>query len=168
MPTNDTAIVFPGTVYFEGVQVSEGRGTTRPFEIIGAPYIDSYQYTEVLNSLNLSGVTFRAVEFLPTFQKHAKTLCGGAFVHVLDRDSFESVITGIAMVKVIFDLYGESFKWKDTPYEYVFDRNPFDVIHGSTKLRETFEAGKSIKDIKDSWKLGESNFKELRKKYLLY
>ena len=95
-------------------------------------------------------------------------LCGGAFVHVLDRDAFESVITGIAMVKVIFDLYPKDFKWKEPPYEYVYDRNPFDVIHGSTKLRETFAAGSSIKDIKDAWKTGENNFREIRKKYLLY
>lgn len=168
MPTCETAVVFPGTVYFEGTQASEGRGTTRPFEIIGAPYVNSYEYADALNLLELPGVTFRAVEFLPTFQKHAKTLCGGAFVHVLDRNSFESVLTGVAMVKVMFDLYGETFKWKEPPYEYVYDRNPFDVIHGSTKLRETFEAGVSIKDIKDSWKAGEENFRQLRKKYLLY
>lgn len=168
MPTVDTAIVFAGTVYFEGTQVSEGRGTTRPFEIIGAPYIDSNEYAKALNSLELSGVTFRAVEFLPTFQKHAQTVCSGAFVHVLDRKLFEPVITGIAMVKMAYDLYTEDFKWKNPPYEYVYDRNPFDVIHGSTKLREQIELGTNVNEIKNSWKKGEKDFLLLREKYLLY
>lgn len=168
MPTVDTAVVFPGTVYFEGTQVSEGRGTTRPFEIIGAPYIDSYEYAKALNLLELPGVTFRAIEFLPTFQKHARTVCGGAFVHVLDRKSFKPVITGISMAKTAYDLYTEDFKWKNPPYEYVYDRNPFDVIHGSTKLREQFEAGNSISDIQNIWREDEKAFSEIREKHLLY
>lgn len=168
MPTVDTAVVFPGTVYFEGTQISEGRGTTRPFEIIGAPYINSNDYAKALNSLELFGVTFRAVSFLPTFQKHAQTLCGGVFVHVLDREAFEPVITGAALVKTAYDLYKDDFKWKATPYEYVFDRNPFDVIDGATKLREQIQAGISIKDIRESWRSGLENFKSVREKYLLY
>jgi uncharacterized protein YbbC (DUF1343 family) len=168
MPTVDTAVVFPGTVYFEGTQVSEGRGTTRPFEIVGAPFIDSDVYAEALNSLELPGVTFRAIEFLPTFQKHFNSPCGGAFVHVLDRRAFKPVLTGAAMVKICFDLYPEAFRWKNPPYEYVFDRNPFDVIAGTTKLREGFERGISLAEIADSWKIDEENFKSLREKYLLY
>lgn len=168
MPTVDTAVVFPGTVYFEGTQVSEGRGTTRPFEIVGAPYINSYEYAKTLNLLELPGVTFRAIEFLPTFQKHAQTVCGGAFVHVLDRNTFKPVITGVAMAKVAYDLYTEDFKWKNTPYEYVFDRNPFDVIHGSTKLREQIESGTSVNEIQSSWRDDEESFKKTREKFLLY
>lgn len=168
MPTVDTAVVFPGTVYFEGTQVSEGRGTTRPFEIVGAPYINSYEYVKALSSLELPGVTFRAVEFLPTFQKHTQIVCGGAFVHVLDREIFKPVITGIAMIKAAYDLYREEFKWKNPPYEYVFDRNPFDVIHGSTKLREQFESGVSVSEIKSSWANDENEFLKTREKYLLY
>lgn len=168
MPTVDTAVVFPGTVYFEGTQVSEGRGTTRPFEIVGAPYVDSHEYAKALNLLELPGVTFRAIEFLPTFQKHAKTVCGGAFVHVLDRKTFKPVITGIAMVKIAYDLYQEDFKWKKPPYEYVFDRNPFDVIHGSGKLREQIESGLSVREIQASWVNDEEGFKATREKYLLY
>jgi uncharacterized protein YbbC (DUF1343 family) len=168
MPTVDTAVVFPGTVYFEGTQVSEGRGTTRPFEIVGAPYISSNKYAEVLNSLELPGVSFRAIEFLPTFQKHARELCGGVFVHVLDREIFEPVITGVAMVKTVFDLYPYEFKWKESPYEYVFDRNPFDVIAGTDKLRKAFEQGIDIKETKASWKSDEENFRQQRKQYLLY
>jgi uncharacterized protein YbbC (DUF1343 family) len=168
MPTVETTFVFPGTVYFEGTQVSEGRGTTRPFEIIGAPYINSDEYAEALNSLQLPGVTFRAVEFIPTFQKHADTGCGGAFVHVLDRSTFKPVLTGVAMVKICFDLYGAEFKWKNPPYEYVFDRNPFDVIAGTTKLRESFEQRIELAEIAESWKEDENLFRVSREKYFLY
>jgi uncharacterized protein YbbC (DUF1343 family) len=168
MPTVDTTVVFPATVYFEGTQVSEGRGTTRPFEIIGAPYISSNEYSEALNSLELSGVTFRAVEFLPTFQKHAQTLCGGVFVHVTDREAFEPVITGVAMIKTVFDLYPKDFKWKNPPYEYVFDRNPFDVIAGTSKLREAFEQGIELREIKKSWESDVEEFRQKSREYFLY
>lgn len=168
MPTVDTAVVFPGTVYFEGTQLSEGRGTTRPFEIIGANYISSKDYCNALNSLNLDGVIFRAIGFIPTFQKDEGKNCGGAFVHVLNRDIFKPVLTGIAMAKVAFDLYPDKFEWKKTPYEYVYDRNPFDVIHGSTKLREAFENKVPIKEIQESWTNGEQEFISQRERFLLY
>lgn len=168
MPTVDTAVVFPGTVYFEGTEMSEGRGTTRPFEIIGANYINSKVYCDVLTSCNLEGVIFRPIGFIPTFQKEARKTCGGAFVHVTNRDTFKPVLTGIAMAKVAFDLYPEDFKWKETPYEYVFDRNPFDVIHGSIKLREAFEQKISLEEIQSSWSNGEQEFLSQRKRFLLY
>lgn len=168
MPTVDTAVVFPGTVYFEGTLMSEGRGTTRPFEIIGASYINSKNYADALNALNLEGVIFRPIGFIPTFQKEAGKGCGGVFIHVTNRDLFKPVITGIAMAKVAFDLYPNDFKWKNTPYEYVFDRNPFDVIHGSTKLREAFEQGKSVKEIQGMWTNGEQDFIKQREPFLLY
>ncbi|HLM61754.1 MAG TPA: DUF1343 domain-containing protein, partial [Pyrinomonadaceae bacterium] len=151
IPTVDTTVVFPATVYFEGTEISEGRGTTRPFEIVGAPYIDANEYAEALTSIELPGVVFRPVNFLPTFQKHADKTCGGVFIHVMDREIFEPVITGLAMVKTAFDLYENDFKWKSAAYEYVFDRNPFDVIAGTTKIREMFENGVAVNDIKLSW-----------------
>jgi uncharacterized protein YbbC (DUF1343 family) len=168
MPTVETAVVFPATVFFEGTQVSEGRGTTRPFEIVGAPYIDSKEYAEALTSLQLSGVIFRPIEFLPTFQKHAGNGCGGVFVHVTDRLTFEPVFTGLAMIKTAYDLYPEEFKWKDTPYEYVFDRNPFDVIAGTSKIREMFERKASWEELKEFCRAGGQDFSEVREKYLLY
>lgn len=168
MPTVDTAIVFPGTVMFEGTKVSEGRGTTRPFEIIGAPYIDGQEFAENLQKLNLPGVIFSPINFLPTFQKHKDTSCSGAFLHVSDRNLFEPVLTGIALTKTIFDMYREEFEWKDTPYEYEFDRNPFDVINGSTKIREMIEAEKTIKEIKQFWETDVKQFRESREKYFLY
>lgn len=168
MPTVETSVVFPATVYFEGTQVSEGRGTTKPFELVGAPYIDADNLAEELKKLNLSGVTFRAVNFLPTFQKHGGETCGGVFLHVTDRSIFEPVITGIALVKTIYDLYTEEFKWKVPPYEYVYDKNPFDVISGSEKTRKFIENGASLESIKLSWQQDVNNFNELRKKYLIY
>ena len=168
MPTTDTATVFPGTVYFEGTEVSEGRGTTRPFEIVGAPYIEGKEFAAALKSLELSGVTFRPVNFLPTFQKHAGKECGGVFLHITDRPSFEPVITGLAMIKVLMDLYPNDFKWKQAAYEYEFNRNPFDVISGTVNIREMIENGKSVNEIKLSWTEDVNKFNETRKKYLLY
>jgi uncharacterized protein YbbC (DUF1343 family) len=168
MPTVDTAVVFPATVYFEGIQISEGRGTTRPFEIVGAPYIDSREYSEALTSLKLPGVIFRPIEFLPTFQKHAGKACGGVFLHVADRNLFEPVFTGVAMIKTAFDLYREEFQWKNPPYEYVFDRNPFDVIAGTTKIREMFEENAGLEELKSFCRSGVGEFNVVREKYFLY
>jgi uncharacterized protein YbbC (DUF1343 family) len=168
IPTVDSTVIFPGTVFFEGTQVSEGRGTTRPFEIIGAPYIDAKELADALCSVELPGVYFRPINFLPTFQKHAGKTCGGVFVHILDREALEPVITGLAMVKTIFDLYPNEFKWKNPPYEYVFDRNPFDVIAGTEKIRNMIEGNGSVEDIKLSWQKDVEDFKQLREQYLLY
>lgn len=168
IPTLDTATVFPGTVHLEGTQMSEGRGTTRPFELIGAPYINAREIAGKMDDLGLPGVSFRATYFLPTFQKHARNLCGGVQIHVTDREAFEPVTAGVAFVKAAFDLYGGDFRWKNPPYEYEFDKNPFDVIAGTDELRRAIEAGDSIEDIVGSWKNDLEAFKAERSKFLLY
>jgi uncharacterized protein YbbC (DUF1343 family) len=168
IPTLDSAAVYPGTVLIEGVKFSEGRGTTRPFEIIGAPYADAYELAEHLNNHQLPGVYFRPLSFKPTFQKHAAQLCHGAQLHVTNREAFKPVITGVAVIKAMHDLYPEGFKWQSPPYEYVFDRLPFDVIAGTNKLREQIESGVSLDAIADSWQAGEKDFAERRQRYLLY
>ncbi len=168
MPTLDSATVFPGTVHFEGTQLSEGRGTTRPFELIGAPYIVPEDYADALNAIGLPGVFFRACIFQPTFQKHAGISCGGAQIHVMNRDEFKPVITGIGMVKTAYDMYTEKFRWKDPPYEYEYDRNPFDIISGTSKMREAIERGDSLSEIEDSWQAPLAEFKAIRERYLLY
>jgi uncharacterized protein YbbC (DUF1343 family) len=168
IPTLDSATVFPGTVHFEGTQVSEGRGTTKPFELIGAPYIDPDAYAEALNDLELPGVFFRACAFQPTFQKHAGVTCGGVQIHVLDRDVFEPWFAGIAMAKFAHDMYTNDFRWKVPPYEYVYDKNPFDVISGTAKIREAFENGTSLANIESETKAPLEEFKALREAYLLY
>jgi len=168
MPTLDSATVFPGTVHFEGTQLSEGRGTTRPFELIGAPYIDPEEYSRTLNQLALPDVFFRSCIFRPTFQKHAGVSCGGVQIHVTDRQAFEPVITGIAMVKTACELYRSEFRWKDPPYEYVYDRNPFDVIAGTSSIREALEQGIGLEEIQSTWSLGFDGFMKARERYLLY
>jgi uncharacterized protein YbbC (DUF1343 family) len=167
MPTLDSATVFPGTVHFEGTQLSEGRGTTRPFELVGAPYVNPEEYARSLNDLELPGVFFRSCIFRPTFQKHAGTSCGGVQIHVTDRNVFEPVITGLALVKIAYDLYTAEFHWKEPPYEYVYDRNPFDVIAGTSSIREGIECGRSLEAMQDRWKNLDS-FTQLRQAYLLY
>lgn len=168
MPTVDTSVVFPGTVYFEGTQVSEGRGTTRPFEFVGAPYINSDKLVEILDSYNLEGVKFRATNFMPTFQKFSGQSCGGVFLHVTDRSIFKPVITGIGLVKAILHLNPNEFKWKEPPYEYEYERNPFDVIAGTKKLREYLEKDKPLPEIEKIWKEDELSFRDTRQEYLLY
>lgn len=168
MPTLDSATVFPGTVHFEGTQVSEGRGTTRPFELIGAPYIDPDDYADRLNALGMPGVFFRSCAFQPTFQKHGGVTCGGVQIHVLDRNTFEPWIAGIAMAKFAYDMYPNEFRWKVPPYEYVYDKNPFDVISGTAKIREAFEKGTELEEIRESTEKPLEEFKALREPFLLY
>lgn len=168
IPTVDTTVVFPGTVHFEGTQISEGRGTTRPFELIGAPYIVPEDYAERLNAIGFPGVHFRGCVFQPTFQKHARVSCGGVQLHITNREEFEPVIAGVAMVKAAFDMYRDDFHWKLPPYEYVFDRNPFDVIAGTNRMREAFERGESLEDIQRTWEAPLDQFKQIREKYLIY
>src|SRR4029453_8768326 len=140
----------------------------RPFELIGAPYIVPEDFAEALNSLKLPGVFFRACVFQPTFQKHAGVGCGGVQVHVTNRDEFEPVGAGVAMVKTAYDLYREHFRWKEPPYEYVFDRNPFDVIAGTSKIRQAIEQGSTLEAMIAEWEPGLKEFKKVRESYLLY
>ncbi len=168
MPTLDTATVFPGTVHLEGTQMSEGRGTTRPFELVGGPYIEAEGYGRALNALGLAGVYFRPTVFQPTFQKHAGRSCGGVQIHVLDRERFEPVKAGVAVVKTAYDMFTSAFRWKEPPYEYVYDKNPFDVIAGTGALRRGIEGGRSLEDIGRSWAEGLEAFGRQREAVLLY
>lgn len=148
--------------------MSEGRGTTRPFEFVGAPYIETTRYVQRLEEYGLAGVHFRPCYFLPTFQKHANQTCAGVQLHVTDRERFEPVIAGIATIKAAYDLYTDRFQWKQPPYEYVYDRNPFDVIAGTDKLRQSIERGDSLESIEASWQQSLKQFESARHKYLLY
>jgi uncharacterized protein YbbC (DUF1343 family) len=130
MPTLDTATVYPGMCLLEATNISEGRGTTRPFEIFGAPFIDAEMLCRELDALKLPGVLFRANYFQPTFQKFAGQLCGGAQVHVLDRDAFRPFHTGVEIIRCIRKLYPDSFAWKQPPYEYEFEKLPIEILLG--------------------------------------
>ncbi len=168
MPTVDTALVYPGSVMLEGTTVSEGRGTTRPFEIVGAPYIDPDALIEELAKDSLTGVVFRPLHFEPAFHKFAGRLCGGVQIHVTDRGAFKPAITGVTIISVVRRLYPGDFAWKQPPYEYVYDRLPFDVINGSSRLREQIEAGAPVPEIEEGWRLDVNEFAERRETFLLY
>jgi uncharacterized protein YbbC (DUF1343 family) len=168
IPTIDTCVVFPATVYLEGTELSEGRGTTKPFELNGAPFIDPYKWVGELEKFGFDGVRFRHSFFRPTFQKWAGQTCGGIQIHVTDRRAFKPVILGIAMVKTAYDLYADKFQWKQDDYEYEFGKNPFDVIAGTDKIRKAIESGTSLEEIERSWKSETDAFCSVREKYLLY
>src|SRR5262245_27015955 len=168
MPTLDTAIVYPGTVLFEGTMLSEGRGTTRPFELVGAPWIEAERFARQMNALGLPGAYFRPAVFEPTFQKHAKTTCGGCQIHVTDRSAFKPVLTGVALIAMFYTTNPSKFAWRQPPYEYEHDKMPIDILAGSATLRQQIESGMSAADIAASWSNDESAFKTLRSNYLLY
>jgi uncharacterized protein YbbC (DUF1343 family) len=168
MPTVEAAVVFPATVHVEGTELSEGRGTTKPFELNGAPFIDPYVWAGELDKFDFPGVAFRPCFFQPTFQKWAGQTCGGVQIHVTDRASFTPVIVGIAMIKTAYDLYTEQFQWKQSAYEYVFDKNPFDVVSGTDKIRKQIEGGVLLKEIEAAWHSGLATFVQVRRPFLLY
>ncbi len=167
IPTLDSATVYPGAVLFEGTQLSEGRGTTRPFELIGAPWIDGDRFSEAMNGRGLPGVYFRPVIFEPTFQKHARRPCGGCQVHVLDRQSFQPVRTAVEMIHEFRLQDPKQFAWRDPPYEYEHDKMPIDILYGSSRLRESIESG-DITSLLESMKGDEERFRELREAFLMY
>jgi uncharacterized protein YbbC (DUF1343 family) len=168
IPTLDTAIVYPGTVVFEGTSLSEGRGTTRPFELLGSPGIVAETFADRLNALKLPGVFFRPAVFEPTFHKHARTTCGGCQIHVLDRTMFRPVVTGAALVAAFRAHDPERFAWRDPPYEYEHVKLPFDILAGSPELREQIERELPLDQIGQSWEADITSFNDLRRPYLLY
>lgn len=168
IPTIDTCVVFPATVHLEGTELSEGRGTTMPFELNGAPYIDPYAWTAALREYDFPGVAFRECYFRPTFSEFTGETCGGVHIHVTDRSAFTPVVLGIAMVKTARDMYPDHFLWRQNDYEYEFGRNPFDIVCGTNKIRTALESGASVRDIEAAWQPGLNEFIEARKDYLLY
>jgi uncharacterized protein YbbC (DUF1343 family) len=168
MPTLDTAVVYPGTVLFEGVLISEGRGTTRPFELLGAPWIDAERFAGAMNAHELPGVHFRPAVFEPTFQKFAKQACSGCQLHVTDRRAFRPVITGAALIREFRRSHPEKFSWRQPPYEYEYTMLPIDILAGSAALRIQIEADMPLGDIAASWDADEQAFQRTRQPYLLY
>lgn len=168
MPTVDTAVVYPGTCLFEATNVSEGRGTTRPFEIIGAPFIDPKLYADALNALQLPGAYFRPLYFKPTFHKFKDEACGGVFVHVTDVRIFESFYTGLAMVKAAHDLWPKEFDWRREPYEYVADVLAIDLLSGSDKFRLNVEGGARLADYRSQYQTEAQQFARTAKDFFFY
>jgi uncharacterized protein YbbC (DUF1343 family) len=168
MPTLDTAVVYPGTVLFEGTNLSEGRGTTRPFELVGAPWIHAERFAEAMNALDLPGAYFRPAVFEPTFQKHAQRTCGGCQIHVTDRSTFRPVSTGVALIHTFRRFDRSKFAWRQPPYEYEHEKLPIDILAGSDVLRTQIESDVNLREITESWRPDEAAFRELRKDFLLY
>lgn len=159
MPTETTALVYPGMGLVEGTNVSEGRGTTRPFELAGAPWIDAETLSRVLNDKHLAGVRFRPVHFTPTFSKYEGKSCNGIEVHVMDRDAFNPVIVGLSVIATIHDLY---------PHQFAFQASDFDRLVGNDWVRRDIENGIPVSEMRQRWQAGLLQFEKVRRKYLLY
>jgi uncharacterized protein YbbC (DUF1343 family) len=168
IPTVDTAVVYPGTVLFEGTMLSEGRGTTKPFELVGAPWIDGDRFADAMNARSLPGAFFRPVFFEPTFHKHAKLTCGGCQIHVTDRRAFEPMRVAVELLAEFKREAPAQFAWRQPPYEYEEVIPPIDILYGSDALRIAIDAGREAASIVAPWPQDEDGFRRLREKYLLY
>jgi uncharacterized protein YbbC (DUF1343 family) len=168
IPTLDSAVVYPGAVLFEGTALSEGRGTTRPFELIGAPWIDGERLAAAMNARDLPGVHFRPVFFEPTFQKHARQSCSGCQIHVTDRRAFQPLRAAVELIDEFRREDPTRFAWREPPYEYEHDKEPIDILYGSDRLRRTLDEGGSVSALVDSWRADEDRFRRQREQHLLY
>ncbi len=160
MPTVSTTFVYPATGLIEGTNVSEGRGTTKPFELIGAPYINSDELAGKLNALRLPGVKFRAASFTPTFSKHAGKLSHGVEIYITDREEFKAVPTGLHIIKTIQDLYPGDFEF--------LAANNFNLLIGNGWIMSRIKEGSTVNEILKEYQVKQDAFKKVRKNYLLY
>ncbi len=169
MPILTTATVYPGMCLLEGTNLSEGRGTTRPFEMFGAPFIEPERLVKRLNDYKPPCVVFRPVYFIPTFQKYEGRMCGGVQIHITDRKRFKPFRTGVMILKAVYELYPTQFRWRRPPYEYETKRLPIDILAGTDKLRKDIEEGRSLRDMEDWWMKESVEFnRRYRKNYLIY
>jgi uncharacterized protein YbbC (DUF1343 family) len=168
IPTWESAMLYPGMVLLEGTNISEGRGTTKPFEIFGAPWIDPDRFVRLLSSQGLGGVTFRPVIFQPTFDKYAGRVCGGSQIHITDKDSFRPVKCAVSIILSAAAAYPDRFGWSDPPYEYEKKKMPIDILYGGDELRKFVESAASLDEVTGSWNGGEQEFARKRMQYLLY
>jgi uncharacterized protein YbbC (DUF1343 family) len=168
MPSVDTAFVYPGACLLEGTNLSEGRGTTRPFELAGAPWLDAWRLARDMEREGLRGVRFRPAFFTPTFQKHAGRLCGGVQVHVTDRRRFSAFLTYLLLIAHARRQDPARFAWRDPPYEYEFVKRPIDILCGTDAVRHAIEAGISPRRLAPVWSAQLRRFQRRRRRYLLY
>jgi uncharacterized protein YbbC (DUF1343 family) len=168
IPTVDTAFVYPGGCLVEGTNLSEGRGTTRPFELVGAPWLDGPALARALGKERLPGVGFRAAAFTPTFQKHAGELCHGVQLHVLDRRRFPAFLAYLLLIQHARRQDPSRFGWRDPPYEYEQVRLPIDILCGTDRVRTAIEAGVSPKRLVPGWRKELAAFRRRRARHLLY
>ena len=168
MPSPVTALVYPGQVILEGTNLSEGRGTTLPFQLCGAPFIDPYQLKRKVQQRKLLGIFLREVFFQPTFNKWQNEVCGGLQIHLTDSKIFKPYVTALAIVQDIISLYPGHFSWREPPYEYEREKMPVDLIIGDKDLREGIEQQKDINELENSWQKELEDFKKIAQRYFLY
>jgi uncharacterized protein YbbC (DUF1343 family) len=168
MPTPDTALVYPGMCLLEGTNLSEGRGTTRPFHLFGAPWLDARQLASDLAAERLPGVRFRAAGFTPTWDKHAGVLCHGVELHVTDPEAFRPFRTGLACVAVARAQDPDRFAWRTEAYEFVAGVPAFDLLCGSTREREAIEGGAGVRELSRAFAGEERAFARRRTPFLRY
>jgi uncharacterized protein YbbC (DUF1343 family) len=168
MPTMGTAVVYPGACLVEGTNLSEGRGTTRPFELIGAPWIDGPGLADAVTRESMPGVLFRPTSFRPAFQKHAGNACHGLQVHVTDRDSFLPFGTYLIVLREAVRLAGRDFDWRREPYEFESERLAIDLLLGRAGLREMIEGLASLEEMEASWGADLRSFSGLRRRFTIY
>jgi uncharacterized protein YbbC (DUF1343 family) len=168
MPTPETALVYPGMCLLEGTNLSEGRGTTRPFELFGSPWLDAVRLMETLASERLPGVRFRPASFVPAWDKHAGARCHGLEVFVVDREAFRPFRTGVACVAAARAQDPEKFQWRTEPYEFVEHVPAFDLLCGSARERNAMERGRGWRDLTAAWRREERAFAKRRIRHLLY
>lgn len=168
MPSKETALVYPGGCLVEGTNLSEGRGTTRPFELVGAPWLDAHTAADAVNGFGLPGVVFRPHTFEPTFQKHAGKLCGGIQVHVTDPESFRPYETYLRLVKALRDIDPAAFRWRTEAYEYRSDVPAIDLLTGTSRYRTLVEAGEPLDEWIANFASDVARFTPIRERHLLY
>ncbi|HET9481632.1 MAG TPA: DUF1343 domain-containing protein [Candidatus Polarisedimenticolia bacterium] len=168
MPTPETADVYPGQVLLEGCSLSEGRGTTRPFEVWGAPWLDAAGLRERFRKRRLPGCVLRDHDFEPTFHKWQGQVCRGFQIHVTDRERFRPYLTTLSLLQDVIALHPDRFEWKQPPYEYVTDKLPIDVLTGDPVVRETIESGGSLTELAASWRAGIRGFSRESASHHLY
>lgn len=168
LPSLAGTMIYPGLCLVEATQCSEGRGTTRPFQLVGAPDLDPLRLADALSDQQHPGIVFTPTWFRPQFQKHAGVACGGVLIEVVDPRAVASFELGVEVIATLFRLGGDGFAWRHEPYEFVTDRPAIDLLSGSDDLRSALESGADFRSWMDTWEADEAGFLEERRAVLLY
>jgi len=168
MPTPATALVYPGQVLLEGTNLSEGRGTTKPFECLGAPFINAQLLKQQLEKRNLPGCRFKEISFTPQFDKWQGELCHGIQIHMIDTRAYKPYYTSLAILQEVRQAWPDQFSWLSPPYEYEFERLPIDIITGDEEIRKGLEEGRDLDAMEAGWQEELEGFLAQRRQYLLY
>ncbi len=168
MPTWETALLYPGMVLLEGTNISEGRGTTMPFQLFGAPFLNQKKFLEEFNKRGSDGVTFRPVTFEPAFDKYRGQPCLGFQIHITDKCKLKPYRMGLAILQALALTHPERFRWLDPPYEYEREKLPIDILIGSSTVRRQVEQGQDLHKIESEWEKELREYGEKRQQSLLY